>query len=469
MIVETPSFAGLAGVARRDITPPPGIRARNWGPATWDVAAGVHRPLTLSALALAAAGEEGAPAAGERPLVLIEADLGWWRGVDSEWALRSALLEALDLPPERLLFALSHTHAGPSTDLGDADLDGGGEIAGYRGRLLAAATEAAREAIGALRPATIEWATGRCALAAERELLREGRALVGFNPAGAADDTLLIGRIAAADERRTPLGTLVNYACHPTTLAWQCRLISPDWPGAMRATVEAATGAPCLFLQGASGDLAPREQYVGDVEVADRHGRAVAHAVLAALETLPPPGSALELSGVQESGAPLALWEAVPHAGSRALAAERREVELAFRELPTLAQLAAEWAGIDPQSRDERLRRARALRDGYVEGPTVRHPIWLWRIGDALLAAHPGEAFQWLQRTLRAELPERPLLVANLVNGPGFVYLPTQAAYDRGAYAAWQTPLAAGSLERLHAAMKEGLEAVGNVEKEIAR
>jgi hypothetical protein len=42
----------------------------------------------------------------------------------------------------------------------------------------------------------------------------------------------------------------------------------------------------------------------------------------------------------------------------------------------------------------------------------------------------------------------------NLTNGPGFVYLPTRDAYDRGAYQAWQTPLAPGALELLveHAA-----------------
>lgn len=449
MIVAPPSFAGLIGVARRDVTPAPGIRARNWGPATWDVAEGVHRPLTLSALALQAQGP------GERPLVLIEADLGWWRGVAAEWELRSALLDALDLPPERLLFALSHTHAGPSLDPGDAELAGGDGIVAYRALLLANAIEAAHEAVAALAPATIEWTEGRCTLAAERELLLDERPLVGFNPDGAADDTVLVGRLASADG--APLATLVNYACHPTTLAWQNRLISPDWVGALRDTVQRETGAPCLFLQGASGDLAPREQYTGDVAVADRHGRAVAHAVLAALETLPPPGRAWELTGVQESGAPLALWQAEPHGGTRTLAAERREVELDFRQLPTLEQLERQWADIDPQSRAERLRRARGLREGYVVGPAVQHPLWLWRIGDALLAAHPGEAFQWLQRTLRAERPGRPLLVANLVNGPGFAYLPTQTAYDRGSYAAWQTPLAAGSLERLQAAMSTGL------------
>ena len=61
------------------------------------------------------------------------------------------------------------------------------------------------------------------------------------------------------DCNRRLLGTIVNYACHPTTLAWQNTLISPDYVGALRQAVEEQTGAPCVFLQGASGDLGPRE------------------------------------------------------------------------------------------------------------------------------------------------------------------------------------------------------------------
>ena len=76
------------------------------------------------------------------------------------------------------------------------------------------------------------------------------------------------------------LGTLVNYACHPTTLAWENTLISPDYVGAMREVVEQHTGAPCLFLQGASGDLGPREGFVGDTAVADRNGRQLGFAAL---------------------------------------------------------------------------------------------------------------------------------------------------------------------------------------------
>jgi len=491
---EVPAFHGLAGVARRDVTPAAGIRARNWGPADWDVAEGAHRTLTLTAVALAEAGGE------DVPLVIVAVDGTWWRRVDDERALRSTVLDALGLPAERLLVSLSHTHAGPVLCSADADLPGGERGREYLDLLARAAADAAREAVAGLRPAALEWTTARCALASNRELLLdEGcgagaeppaaavaarRPLVGFNPeagtprspgADVADDLVVIGRLSAlpapggtdapdgsvgsggpgasAAIAAAPLATIVNYACHPTTLAWQNRLVSPDYVGAMRDLVERETGAPVAFLQGASGELAPRQQYTGELDVADRHGLSLGHAVLGALAALPPAGTELELTGVVESGAPLAVWEPRAATGAdrpeaRSLAALAAPVELDLRDLPTWDELEAEWAGIDPRSRDERLRRARNLRDGYVTGPTVEHPTWAWRVGEALLVAHPGEAYSRLQRTVRAHTP-RPVVVANLTNGPGFVYLPTREAYDVGAYQAWQSPLAPGSLERL--------------------
>ncbi|MBD5785472.1 hypothetical protein IF650_04695 [Cellulosimicrobium terreum] len=476
---EVPAFHGLAGVARRDVTPGPGIRARNWGPADWDVSEGAHRSLTLTAVALA---EESAPGS---LLVLVTIDGTWWRRVDDEATLRATVLDVLDLPAERLLVCLSHTHAGPVLCSGDADLPGGDRGVEYLRDLAHAAADAAREAVGALAPAVLEWTTARCSLASNRELLLDGcgggdthdgapgarRALVGFNPdagtplspgADIADDLVVVGRLsrrpdhAAGDgtaDVPVPLATIVNYACHPTTLAWQNRLVSPDYVGAMRDLVERGTGAPVAFLQGASGELAPRQQYTGDLDVADRHGLSLGHVVLGALATLPPAGTELELAAVVESGAPLAAWEPRPTAAraeARTLDAVSAAVELDLRDLPTWDELEAEWKDIDPRSRDERLRRARNLRDGYVTGPTVQHPTWAWRVGEALLVAHPGEAYSRFQRTVRARTA-RPVVVANLTNGPGFVYLPTREAYDVGAYQAWQSPLAAGSLERLEA------------------
>ncbi|MFJ4253976.1 hypothetical protein [Microbacterium sp. NPDC090003] len=460
--IRIPRSALRVGVARRDITPPTGIRAKNWGPADWERSEGAHRPFELTALAMI--GDD------DRPRVLLAVDGTWWRRVADEQGVRGAILEGLGLDPDQLMLSLSHTHAGAVLCAADAHLPGGELIPGYLKALAAAGVEASREALTTVESGLIEWTTGRCTLAADRELDLDGRALVGFNPDAVADDTVVIGRVSVAGRVRA---TLVNYACHPTTLAWQNRDVSPDYVGAMREIVEAATDAPCLFVQGASGELAPREQYTGDVTVADRHGRSLGHAVLAALDGLPVPAEELALTGIVESGAPLAVWAGRPFVsslrsslGDRDSVSERAQrgdgstagvtasVTLPLRDLPTLDDLAAEWADIDLRARDERLGRARNLREGYIDGPTVQHPVWAWRLGDAVIVGHPGEAYSSLQTRLRARFPGIPIVVMNLTNGPGFVYLPTRDAYDRGAYQAWQTPLAPGALDLLesHAA-----------------
>ncbi|WP_136041791.1 MULTISPECIES: hypothetical protein [unclassified Microbacterium] len=436
--IRIPRTRARIGVARQDITPPLGIRAKNWGPADWERSEGAHRPFELTALAVIGG--------DERPRLLLAVDGTWWRRVADEQGVRGAILAGLGLDPDQLMLSLSHTHAGAVLCAADAHLPGGELIPGYLEALAAAGIAAGREALDGAVPGLIEWTSGRCTLAADRELDVDGRALVGFNPAGAADDTVMIGRLSVDGVVR---GTLVNYACHPTTLAWQSREVSPDYVGAMREIVEAATGAPCLFVQGASGELAPREQYTGDVTVADRHGRSLGHAVLAALDSLPAPGEELTLEGVVESGAPLAIWAGQAARGGEGAAGSVTSVELPLRDLPTLDELAEEWKDIDPRSREERLGRARNLRDGYIDGPTVQHPVWAWRLGDAVILGHPGEAYSRLQTTLRVRFPETPIVVMNLTNGPGFVYLPTRDAYERGAYQAWQTPLAPGALDLL--------------------
>ena len=126
---------------------------------------------------------------------------------------------------------------------------------------------------------------GRCGLATNRDFWDEDaeRFACGYNPDAPADDTLLVARVT--DDAGAVLATLFNYACHPTTLAWDNRLLSPDYVGAAREVLEQAFGAPALFLHGASGELAPRDDYVGDTAVADRNGRQLGYAAAAAIES----------------------------------------------------------------------------------------------------------------------------------------------------------------------------------------
>ncbi len=442
-----------AGMARREITPPVGIYSRMWVAAAHDVAEGVHRPLYATVLAMS----EGA---GRPPLLLASMDLGWWQRSEDEWRVRGGLIEVLHLDPARVMVACVHTHAGASICLEDADKPGGNLIAGFLGQVRTGLIEAAREALARLAPAIMTWAYGRCDLAANRDLPEPGgsRVVCGFNPAHPADDTVLVGRICDTAGRFK--ATLVNYACHPTTLAWENRLISPDYVGAMRTLVERDTGgAPCLFLLGAAGDLAPREQYTGDVAVADANGRRLGYAVLAALESMLPAGQCLCYAGLVESGAALAVWARKSFAPSSVVLAERIDVELPLKPLPAEEQVRREMECCGDRVLAERLRRKLRVLRLVGSGPSCRMPVWIWRVGGAVFVGQSNEAYSALQVELRRRFPQAAVAVLNLVNG-SCGYLSPPELHGSDIYQVWQSPFDRAALPGLIAACERTIGAL---------
>jgi hypothetical protein len=475
--VDFPQTHCSAGVARCDITPPVGIYHRMWGAATHDRSTGVHRPLLATAVALAPASTAASDRARLQVLVGVDHCLLWNEPMQK---LRSAVAAASDLQADQVHVAMSHTHAAGLMDPARSDLPGGELIGPYLDELAERLGAIVRRAVASLQPASIVYGTGRCALAANRDFRDADNDLFacGYNPGGATDDTLLVARIA--DDSDHPLGTLVNYACHPTTLAWQNTLISPDYIGAMRDVVESATGAPCLFLQGASGDLGPRQGYVGDVGVADRNGRQLGYAALAALESLPPPGVRFDYTGPVVSGATLGTWAYQPLSADE-LANRKRwqsatlDVELTYRpDLPTAAEARSErtrfereeraalqrgdaLAARDCHAQAERMARTLARLAGRPTGDQLPVPIQLWRLGDAFWVLLPGEYYNVLQRTLRERFAGRPVVVATVTDGwqPG--YVPSAETYGRGLYQESVALVAPGSLEQVIAAVASRL------------
>ena len=451
--VAPSAFSGRLGLARRDTTPPEGIYARMWGAATHDFADGVHRPLCATALALQADG--GAP----RVLVALDiALLGDLGGTADSERVLGPVYEELGLEPGRLLVNCSHTHAAPWAAMSRSHNPGGELIGPYLDQLGVAILEASREALDALAPATLTWATGRCDLARNRDLVdpasESGRLVCGYNPTVEADDTVVVGRITADDDGRV-LGTIVNYACHPTTLAWDNHLISPDYIGAMREVVEANTGgALCLFLQGASGELGPAHQYVGDPAVADQHGRRLGFSALAALEGMLPPGHALRYDGIVESGAPLAVWLPAPFEPSHVLDGGLVDVPLPLKPMPTVEELEAQHDATDDRPLKERLfRKLQIVKNLSADGHHA-FPAWIWRVGDSLLVAHPNEAYSQFQEDLRAAFPDATVVVMNTSGAEmGYIYPPELDGLDL--YQVWQTPFAKDALPTLTTACIE--------------
>lgn len=433
------------GVARRDVTPPVGIYARSWGAATHDVADGVHRPLTATAAVFA-------PLAGDGPtLALVALDLGWLPYAPDELSLRAAVLERTGLDAAALLVQMSHTHAGANTNSRLVGMRGTELIAPYLDRLTASIGDAVLEARASAAEAFVTYGHGRCGLAANRDFwdAEAQRYACGYNPEGAADDTLLVAR--ATDAAGRTLATLFNYACHPTTLAWENTLLSPDYVGAAREVLEEAFGAPALFLQGASGELAPRDDYVGDPQVADRNGRQLGYAAAAAIEALPPAGTQFAYTGIVASGANLGTWCYRPCEPEQLASAGRLDAVLGGVDLTRKAELGVveSLSDADPDSPQERekAQRRELLRLALGEGPTHRMPLWAWRLGEALLLALPNEPYSIFQVELRRRFAGTPLFVLMTTNG-GVGYLPPRETYGSGRYQEQQSPYAPGCLEQ---------------------
>lgn len=438
-----------AGVARRDITPPVDIYFRSWGAALRDQADGIHRPFTVSVVLL----REG-PAS--QPVALVAVDAGWWQDGADERFVRSGVLEAIGLDESRVMINLSHTHAGPSMATANHDKPGGELTRPFLEMVRAKTIEAVEEAAANTVACELVWTTGRCDLATQRSLPDPagGRFLTGYHPDGPADDTLIVGRLTGNNGEL--VATVVNYACHPTTLAWDNTKLSPDFIGAMRETVETATGAPCMYLFGAAGELAPAWQYEGDVAVADKHGRRLGLSVLSTLEGLLEPGHDLVYEGVVESGAPLGVWRSRPvQAPAASITPRKVTISLPIKdEYPPMSVIEHELANATEPYLIERWSRKARIRKTLGDSDHFEFPIWVWQVGKAFIVGYPGEAFSDMQRELRAAFPDYRVVVMNVTNG-SIGYLPPDSLYDYDMYEVWQTPLDRGCLEKVRDACIE--------------
>jgi hypothetical protein len=479
--VRTPQSRCRFALAWGDITPPPDIYHRMWGAAKHERATGVHRPLRATVAVFAATEDSARHAPSDAALQIVLALDHCTLGAAEHEQLVSQIAKATGQPRAAILVVFSHTHAAGLMGLERASLPGGDLIPGYLRRLGERAAELVKEALAKLAPADIVYGTGRCPLAANRDFFdAEARQFVcGFNPGAPADDTVLLARVTDLSGRL--LATVVNYACHPTTLAWDNTLISPDYVGALREIMERETGGPCLFLQGASGDLGPIEGYVGDPAAADRHGRQLAYAALSTLTMLPAAGTQFRYVGPVVSGATLGAWAHEPLSAEESTA--RRQWQLwrwneplpyrAGRPKPTEVEaelkkyqaeekiaLAAGDTARASECRAMAERKTRLLHrlSHLPPGEVFPLQIALWRMGDAFWLGVQGEFYSVFQTELRRRFPGAPIVIATLAADWGASYLPSRETYGKGIYQESIAVVAPGGLEQVIESVAKRIE-----------
>jgi hypothetical protein len=218
-----------AGAASVDITPPTGFPL--WGYSSRHDApcAGILDPLWARVLVLDT---------GTERVALVSLDLGRAPTRASMETIRGRARTEAGVG--HLFVVASHTHHGPVLELDDWPTPKTSYVRELETKLAGAVAAAAK----ALRPARLGVAAKEVPFNRNRHSKRDDRPV---------DREMLVLRVEDAGGK--PIAHAVNFAAHPTMHPAEVLKFSADYPGALAALVEKETGAPCLFLQGAAGDL----------------------------------------------------------------------------------------------------------------------------------------------------------------------------------------------------------------------
>jgi hypothetical protein len=447
--------AGLrAGVARTLITPPVGIAHAGWGAQMHQRAEGVD--LDLFATVLVVAG-------GAIQAAIVDVDC-CTIGRELALAIRTGVADLTGIPLPHVRLSYSHTHSGPM--LGPTWMTEGeelipGYVASLPGRIAGTAWEAQRR----LAPARVAVGAGASDIGVNRRLrLESGRVVVGRNWPGFADREVLVVRLDDLEGR--PIAVLVHFGCHPTIMGPPNRVITPDYPGVVRQVVGDALGAPCLFLQGSTGNVHARVDFVGDPAVYRRLGAILGHEAAKVALGLQSQPTRERLLRVVESGAPLAMYADEPSGEpDGTLRVATRSVRLGVKAYPPFAEAEAEArrqaarlaelrgrvAPDELQAAVGVARRAQMFASKarqYAGKQEIEAELHGLRLGPAGLVGFPGEPFSEIGARVKAQSPFRWTLFSGYTNDY-LGYVPTREAYDEGGYEVDTSPFLPDTADRL--------------------
>ncbi|MBH66536.1 MAG: hypothetical protein CL784_08500 [Chloroflexi bacterium] len=464
-----------AGTARVDITPPIGIAHAGWGAQSHEGAEGIDMPLTITALVISNDGNDDPT----NRIAILDIDTCMLTKEYDE-RIRGAVTEATGIPSVNQRVSYTHTHSGPIEGLSWI-VQGSEMVEPWFESMAPASAKAVEKAISNIVPVRSDSGSGQCEININRRpVSHDGQVFTGRNPSGFVDHEVLVTAIDDLDGN--PVATLVNYACHPTIMGPENKLITPDYPGPMRETVENIVGGTCLFLQGAAGNQGPIDGFTGDTSVYKKLGKQLGiEAARIRLDIDPVPreekleqilqsgadlgiysfdqaGESDDNLGIIESGSPLSIKEMPPES----------EVQANFDRIKVnLESVRNSGGSIDeikqaafPAKRETLLlRHTQTFGRG---GNKQEIPIQVIRIGNTALVAIPVEPFAEIGTAVKERSPADWTLFSGYANGY-YGYLPMAYAYPEGGYEVGPTaPFEAGAAEQM---IEDCLEAINQLWK----
>lgn len=454
-----------AGSAVVDVTPESAVPLMGYYGED-RISTGAHDPLYARAVALS----DGETTVGISTLDVLMSSRRLHRHV-------SERLEERGTEFDEVLVGATHTHSGPVLPPEWQDFDVGGfaafgdaherAIEDAYDEIRSGVVDGLAEAYDSMAPATL-----RRGSATNHEATMNRRSWGGHlgnvrtdpddDPYADVDPELKVLTVEREDARFL----VVNFACHPLCISRHESLLSADYPSVVYDRFDRRDDVDTvLFLNGAAGDVAPRDIYDWDsrlgneFEYMERVGRSVAETAADAYErsrAAPPMEGVRIRTARRDVSLPLRALDRAD------LEAERSRLEADLeRVLPTNGAEA-----IPPSHRALITRKKRNIT--HVEdlldlqdwkessnggGETVPARMAHVAIGDASVLSVPGELFVRHGLDFK-DAAASDLMVAGYTNGY-LGYLPTGDDFDRSGYEVQTCRLAPRAIEKIREAAFE--------------
>ena len=315
-----------------------------------------------------------------------------------------------------VMVCASHTHAGPLTirfrGMGEIDVQ-------YLQRVEDEVVRVVASAATAMRAGCLRYARPAVQIGINR---REARGVsTGF---GQNRDGLVVpyAHVLRFETANGSGATLFNHACHPVVLGHQNHQISGDFVAAAVRYVEAETGEPALYINGACGDINPRITN-GDFTDVEALGSELGGAVVAAIGVAEP--IAVSALGCAQAWLDLPLIKPPPRL--------RAEVERLVLQLKAELKRGGDvWTQRVPRARLEWAEAMLQLaRKGAGAKAVQSFEIQGLALGDIVILGMEGEIFSRYQLDLEVEFG--PAVLCGFANGC-IGYVPTADEYSKGGY-----------------------------------
>ncbi|NLZ69797.1 MAG: hypothetical protein GX907_00455 [Clostridiaceae bacterium] len=421
----------LAEISIGEVSPPQGIQLGGY-PHYERLNTGIHDPLYATWLYLK---DERS---GEQTLIMSSDLLNFSRSqVDK---IKQAIIVGsnIGLQPEQINVTCSHTHSAPITRGGfraskDKESYVGPADEDYVAWLLKKCADLGLEALANTFPAEI--AQGK-AYRGKEHGIKGNRRDPENGPADPEMPILLVRDLSG--QLRV---IYVAYSMHPTFLHAESKLVSADYPGAMRVYfAKKFPSAVFMFGQGASGDQSSRYFRTGQTFAeAKRFADVLSEGIMEVIPQLSYTDT-VELKNVMVPiNVKLKDFSDLPGAERRLAECRRREQELIDAGASyTETQTANLWVlGAEHGVRYARLHAAGEM-DAHL-ADNVPYTFQITLINDAAYVFLPGEIFVEFSLDIKERSPFEDTYVLTLSNGslPGYCVTRDEAA--TGGYEVWQS------------------------------